>query len=105
MRVFFSKPNKRTASKIRSVPNPSAFPVYSGVSNENDTGIEEVITITEPFYSDNDELIYTLSPKHILGYFNTRSAEFCKNMNWDPAFNNCLFRSPAKRPVRHNKPE
>jgi hypothetical protein len=89
---------------IVAIPK-NIYEIYSDVSNNNDTGIEEVITITEPFYSDNDELIYTLSPKHILGYFNTRTAEFFKNVNWDPTFNNCLFRSPVKRPVRYGKPE
>ena len=62
---------------------------YSAVSNKNDIGIEEVMTITEPYYSDNDELIYTLSPKHILGYFNNITSEFFQNGNWDPFFNNC----------------
>jgi len=87
---------------IVAIPK-NIYEIYSDVSNNNDTGIEEVITITEPFYSDNDELIYTLSPKHILGYFDTRTAEFYKNVKWDPSFNNCLFRSPVKRPVKRDK--
>jgi len=76
------------------------FESYSEVSNSIDTGIEEVLTITCPYFSENDELIYTLSPKHILGYFNARHAEFVKNINWDPSFNNCLNRKPAKRLVK-----
>jgi hypothetical protein len=79
------------------------YDIYSDVSNNNDIGIEEVITTVEPFYGDNDELIYTLSPKHILGYFNIRTSEFFKNVNWDQSFNNCLFRSPAKRPVKPDR--
>ena len=74
------------------------YDTYSNESNKNDIGIEEVLTITEPYYGDNDELIYTVSPKHILGYFNTKTAEFYQNKNWDPFFNNCQFRSLAKNP-------
>ncbi len=59
---------------------------YTTISNEQDTGIEEVITITEPVIGDNDELIYTISPKHILGYFNVKTSEFVKNEKWDPRF-------------------
>jgi len=80
------------------------YETYSEVSNMNDTGIEEVITITDPFFGENDELIYTLPPKHVLGYFNTKTAEFAKNINWDPSFNNCLYRKPARRLVKPAKP-
>ena len=76
------------------------YETYSEVSNQNDTGIEEVVTISDPYFSENDELIYTLSPKHVLGYFNTKTAEFIKNVNWDPSFNNCLYRKPARRLVK-----
>jgi len=76
---------------------------YTSVSNKNDMGIEEVLSITEPYYSDNDELIYTVSPKHILGYFNIKTTEFYQNRNWDPFFNNCQFRSPTNRPSKHGK--
>ncbi len=73
---------------------------YTDVSNRIDTGIEEVMTITEPYFSDNDELIYTVSPKHILGYFNNKTAEFFMNPDWDPKYDNSLFRSAVKRPVK-----
>ncbi len=76
---------------------------YSDISNQIDTGIEEVMTISDPYYGDNDELIYTVSPRHVLGYFNIRTAEFFRNSIWDPEFDNCLHRSPAKRPAKPNK--
>lgn len=76
---------------------------YSEISNTLDTGIEEVMTITEPYFGDNDELMYTVSPKHILGYFSIRTSEFFRNKNWDPAYDNTLFRKPTKRPVRPDK--
>jgi hypothetical protein len=76
------------------------YEIYSGVSNKNDVGIEEILTITKPYYGDNDELIYTMSPNHILGYFNLKTSEFYQNRHWDPFFNNCQFRSAGKKPVR-----
>jgi hypothetical protein len=66
----------------------TTFENYSAVSGKKYVSLEEVITVTEPYYSDNDELVYTLSPKHILGYFNTITCEFFPNNNWDPLFNN-----------------
>ena len=77
------------------------YEIYSAVSNTNDSGIEEVLTITEPYNGDNDELIYTVSPKHILGYFNIKTSEFHQNRNWDPFFNNIHSRTPSKK---HAKP-
>ena len=76
------------------------YEIYTAVSNDNDIGIEEVLTITEPYYGDNDELIYTVSPKHILGYFNIKTSEFYQNRNWDPFFNNCQYRTPGKKSVK-----
>jgi hypothetical protein len=57
---------------------------YTEVSTRYDLSLEEVITTTKPRYSDNDELIYTISPKHVLGYFDNRTEEFIKNTAWDP---------------------
>jgi hypothetical protein len=73
------------------------YEIYTGVSNKKDVGIEEVITISDPYYGDNDELIYTLSPKHILGYFNLKTLQFYQNRNWDPIFNNCQAKSTGKK--------
>jgi len=81
---------------IIAIPKKT-YEVYSRVSNENDTGIEEVITIYDPYMGDNDELIYTISPKHIFGYFNNRTGEFYPNQNWDPAFNNCNKRPNVRK--------
>jgi hypothetical protein len=70
---------------------------YTGVSNKKDVCIEEVLTVTDPYWGDNDELMYMLSPKHILGYFNIKTSEFYQNRNWDPFFNNCQSRSAGKK--------
>ncbi len=82
---------------IIAIPK-SIYEIYSAVSNKNDVGIEEVLTVSDPYYGDNDELIYTLSPKHILGYFNIKTSEFYQNRNWDPLFNNSRERSISKKP-------
>jgi hypothetical protein len=75
------------------------YEIYTGVSNKKDVGIEEVITISDPYYGDNDELIYTLSPKHILGYFNLKTLQFYQNRNWDPFFNNCQAKSAGRKSI------
>ena len=79
------------------------YEVYSGVSNKNDIGIEEVITTTVPYFGDNDELIYTISPKHILGYFNIKTTEFYQNKNWDPFFNNCESKAKVRKQRKHGR--
>jgi hypothetical protein len=70
---------------------------YSAISVKKDQTIEEIITITKPCYGDNDELMFTISPKHILGYFNNDTCEFFQNGNWNPFFNNCTSKSQRKR--------
>jgi hypothetical protein len=73
------------------------YETYTGVSNKKDVCIEEVLTVNDPYWGDNDELMYTLSPKHILGYFNLKTSEFYQNRNWDPFYNNCQSRSAGKK--------
>jgi hypothetical protein len=93
---LFQRKDYGSYTMIIAIPK-IIYEIYSAVSNNYDIGIEEVLTITDPYYGDNDELIYTVSPKHILGYFNIKTTEFYQNRNWDPFFNNCQFRSPGKR--------
>jgi hypothetical protein len=99
---LFQRKDYGTYTIIIAIPK-IIYEIYTNVSNKNDTGIEEVMTITEPYYGDNDELIYTISPKHILGYFNIKTSEFYQNRNWDPFFNNCQFRSRGKKPLKPGK--
>ena len=75
---------------IIAIPK-NIYEVYSTVSNNADVSIEDALTITEPYLNENDELVYTVSPKHILGYFNIKTTEFIQNRNWDPFFNNCQY--------------
>ena len=87
---FFLRKDYGSYTIIIAIPKVT-YDLYTDVSNLKDSGIEDVLTITDPYYSDNDELIYTLSPKHVLGYFNIKTSEFYKNRNWDPLFNNNLI--------------
>ena len=96
---LFQRKDYGSYTIIIAIPK-NIYEIYTGVSNNYNVGIEEILTITDPYYGDNDELIYTVSPKHILGYFNTKTSEFYQNNSWDPFFNNCQFRSPGKKPVK-----
>jgi hypothetical protein len=93
---FFQRKDYGTYTIIIAIPR-IIYEIYTAISNEYDTGIEDVMTINDPIVSDNDELVYTISPKHILGYFNQKTSEFYQNRNWDPFFNNCHFRSPGRK--------
>ena len=83
---FIQRKDYGSYTIIIAIPK-STYEIYSAASNENDKGIEEVLTIADPYIGDNDEMIYRLSPKHVLGVFISRTGEFIKNMNWDPDYN------------------
>jgi len=99
---LFQRKDYGSYTIIIAIPKVT-YEAYSAASNKDDIGIEEVLTVTDPYFGDNDELIYTVSPKHILGYFNIKTTEFYQNRNWDPFFNNCKFRTPSSRPHKHGK--
>jgi hypothetical protein len=101
---LFQRKDYGTYTIIIAIPKP-VYEVYTNVSNKNDVGIEEVLSINTPYISDNDELIYTVSPKHILGYFNIKTTEFYQNRNWDPFYNNYKARSHDKNYLKPGKEE
>jgi hypothetical protein len=76
---------------------------YSAFSAKYGITIEEAITSSEPYFGDNDELMYTISPGHILGYFDINTSQFIQNSDWDPFFNNCNCLSDTKRFSRHER--
>jgi hypothetical protein len=82
---LFQRKDYGSYTIIIAIPK-ATYDLYTRYSNDHDTGIEEVITVTEPVIGDNDELVYTISHKHILGYFIIKTAEFIKNDSWDPSF-------------------
>jgi len=93
---LFQRKDYGSYTIIIAIPK-AVYDTYTRFSNLNDIGIEEVITITVPFYGDNDELIYTISPKHILGYYNNKTGDFFKNKMWDQEFDTTLTKSLRKR--------
>jgi hypothetical protein len=93
---LFQRKDYGTYTIIIAIPK-IIYEIYTTLSNEYDTGIEDVMTINDPIISDNDEMVYTISPKHILGYFNQKTSEFYQNRNWDPFYNNCQYRSPGRK--------
>jgi hypothetical protein len=88
-----------TYTVIIAIPR-AIYETYTTVSHRKKTDIEEIISTTDPYLGDNDELIYTVSPKHILGYYNITTSEFYQNRNWDPFFNNTLVKPEAGKPKR-----
>lgn len=77
---------------------------YTRLANMLDMHVEEIMSIEKPWYSDNDELMYTISPKHILGYYNNRTSGFVKNELWDPLFDIADEKSFKKRPPADTAP-
>jgi hypothetical protein len=99
---LFQRKDYGSYTMIIAIPK-AIYENYTEVSNNNDTGIEEVFSITEPVYGDNDELLYTVSPKHILGYFNIKTAEFYQNKNWDPFFNAWKSKIHGRKPFKRDR--
>jgi hypothetical protein len=81
---------------IIAIPK-TTYDFYTAISDKKEVTIEEVFTITKPYIGDNEELLYTMSPKHVLGYFDLKTSEFHQNLNWDPLFNICQQGKPRKK--------
>jgi hypothetical protein len=96
---FFQRKDYGLFTIIIAIPRV-VYDNYTIASDKYDTGIEEVLTISEPYLGDNDEPVYTVSPKHILGYFNIKTMEFIRNKIWDPSFDNSLEKEPSRKPVK-----
>jgi hypothetical protein len=99
---FFQRKDYGFYTIVIAIPK-AIYDNYSEASNRFDTGMEEVMTINEPYAGENDEPIYTISPKHILGYYNIKTSEFFRNLNWDPTFDNSLIRHPSKKQVKPDR--
>jgi hypothetical protein len=95
---LFQRKDYGTYTMIIAVPK-EIYDSYTKFSSQHDIGIEEVITMTEPVYGDNDELIYTISPKHVLGYYNNKTGEFFYNQNYDPDFDTLFSKMVWKKQV------
>ena len=54
------------------------------IQTENQIVDAKDVTIKEPFYSEAaEEYIYTLSPKHVRGYFNRKTGDFVENPKFE----------------------
>ncbi|HCI55049.1 MAG TPA: hypothetical protein PLN06_02840 [Bacteroidales bacterium] len=71
---------------------------YIRLSDLLDIPVEEVMSTEKPWLNDNDEIVYTLSAKHILGYFNNKTSEFLMNPLWDPYFDSTENKIFKRRP-------
>lgn len=98
---LFQRKEYGTYTIVIAIPK-YIYEIYTSVSNNKEIGIEDIMTMTEPYCGDNDEMIYTLSPNHVLGYFNITTTEFYQNRNWDPFFNNYQSRSANKKQKNHD---
>jgi hypothetical protein len=99
---LFQRKDYGTFTIIIAIPK-STYELYSDLSVRYDVGIEEVLTITDPHFGENDELIYTVPREHVLGYFNIKTVEFFRNTNWDPLYKNNKFVPSGKKPVKSVK--
>lgn len=65
----------------------SLFGQYSRLAEAAKLHFEEIFTISVPVISDNDEYIYTLSPRYIRGVFNKKTGEMIENPDFNPSYN------------------
>lgn len=82
-------------SIIIAIPK-TIFELYVQYSIDYEIDLEEVMTVTPPRLSDNDELLFTIPSKHISGYFNTHTGEFVNNEAYDRGYNNLLYIAEKK---------
>ena len=94
---LFQRKDYGSYTIIIAIPKPT-YEKYTLISNQNDVGIEEVLSIIRPYYGDNDELIYTISPKHILGYFNNKTGELTLNPLWDSEHDSSVGKIFRRKP-------
>lgn len=99
---FFQRKDYGQYTMVMAIPRKT-YENYTRASDIFDTGIEEVMTITEPYLGDNDEPLYTISPKHVLGYFSIRTTEFFRNPVWDPDFDNSAEKEPFRKTFKPDK--
>jgi hypothetical protein len=59
---------------------------YSSLAEKSDVHFEQILTITLPVLSDNDEFIYTIAPHHVKGYLDNNTGKFIENKDFNPAY-------------------
>jgi len=77
--------------------NKKLFKQYNKLAEVSGLHFEEILTITTPVLSENDEFIYTLSPHYIKGYFNNQTGELTPNSVFDPDYDSPVYLENCKR--------
>jgi len=70
---------------------------------KSDFHFEEILTITRPVLSDNDEYIYTLSHHYIKGYLDNLTGRFIENMDFNPRYEPPVYIENYKRLMRRDE--
>lgn len=61
------------------------------------TAVEQLLTEVPPFMDENDEVVYTLSPRFLKGYFNYEDGEIVSNPDFDPDYRSPVFDENLKK--------
>lgn len=64
----------------------SLFKKVCAIAEESDHHFEDILSISEPIYGDDDEYIYTLSPHYIRGYYNNKTGDLVTNPLFNPDY-------------------
>lgn len=64
---------------------------YSALAESANLNFEDIFTIEEPYLSDNDEMVYTLSHYYIKCILNNKTGEVCENPVFDPGFDSLIY--------------
>ncbi|MFO7852226.1 MAG: hypothetical protein ACQERS_09060 [Bacteroidota bacterium] len=70
---------------------------YLKLIDNSDIHFEEILTITMPVLSENDENIYTLSHHYVKGYLDIMTGKFIENKDFNPAYEPSLYMENYER--------
>ncbi len=76
---------------------------YNQLVEKSDFHFEELLTITRPVLSDNDEYIYTLSHHYIKGYLDNLTGRFIENMDFNPTYEPPVYMENYERLMRRDE--
>lgn len=73
------------------------FKQYSRLAESSEINLEDILTVEEPYLSDNDEYVYTLAHYYIKCLFNNKTGEYINNPVFDPSFDSPDYLENYKR--------
>ena len=71
--------------------NKALFLRYTRLAESTNLHFEDILTVTIPVISENDEYIYTLSHHYIKGIYNIKTGEMTHNADFDPMFESPMY--------------